>query len=119
MEAQRHHLRRTHPSDIITEVLDAGLLLLALPPSTTRCSPPWGVFDLPEGLGAQKQGRRRLRFLGWSGQAVGLITKELEAMKLKVVHEGFRVKYIPEAEELAAARTLGEKLAREHLPGKV
>jgi hypothetical protein len=37
-------------------------------------------------------------------------------MKLKVVHEGFKVKYIPEAEELAAARVLGEKLARENLP---
>ena len=38
-------------------------------------------------------------------------------MKLKVVHEGFRVKYIPDPEELAAARTLGEKLARENLVG--
>jgi flavorubredoxin len=50
---------------------------------------------------------------------VGLINQELEAMKIKVVHEGFKVKYIPDPEDLAAARTLGEKLAREHLSGKV
>jgi len=36
-------------------------------------------------------------------------------MKFKVVHEGFKVKYIPDADELAAARALGEKLARENL----
>ena len=48
---------------------------------------------------------------------MGLITKELEAMKLNVVHDGFKVKYIPDADELAAARALGEKLARENLGG--
>jgi flavorubredoxin len=47
---------------------------------------------------------------------VGLINQEIEAMKLNLAHEGFKVKYIPDDTELAAARALGEKLARENLP---
>ncbi len=46
---------------------------------------------------------------------MGLINQELKAMKLNVVHEGFKVRYIPDPEDLAAARALGEKLARENL----
>jgi len=38
-------------------------------------------------------------------------------MKLKLAHESFKVKYIPEPEDLTAARALGEKLARENLGG--
>jgi hypothetical protein len=36
-------------------------------------------------------------------------------MKLNVVHEGFQVKYIPDPGELAAARKLGEELAKKNL----
>jgi len=51
-------------------------------------------------------------YRGYTGLRV-IPKQELEAMKLKVVHEGFKVKYIPDPEELAAARALGEKLAQE------
>jgi flavorubredoxin len=120
VEAQRHHLRRTHPSDIITEVLDAGLLLFGSPTLNNQMFPTMGEFlTYLKGLAPKNKAAAAFGSFGWSGQAVGLITKELEAMKLKVVHEGFKVRYIPDAGELAAARTLGEKLAREHLPEKV
>ena len=117
-EAQRHHLRRTHPSDIITEVLDAGLLLFGSPTLNNQMFPTMGEFlTYLKGLAPKNKAAAAFGSFGWSGQAVGLITKELEAMKLKVVHEGFKVKYIPDAGELAVARALGEKLARENLKG--
>jgi flavorubredoxin len=120
VEAQLHHLRRTHPSDIITEVLDAGLLLFGSPTLNNQMFPTVALFlNYLKGLAPKNKAAAAFGSFGWSGQAVGLITKELEAMKLKVVHEGFKVKYIPEAAELAAARALGEKLARENLPEKV
>jgi flavorubredoxin len=55
---------------------------------------------------------------GWSGQAVGLITKELEAMQLTLAHPGYQVRFIPDPEELKAARDLGLQLAKEHLAGR-
>jgi len=68
-----------------------------------------------KGLRPKNKAAAAFGSFGWSGEAVRLITQELEAMKLKLVHEGFKVKYIPDPAELAAARSLGEKLAKENL----
>ncbi len=116
VEAQLHHLRRTHYSDIVPEVLDAGLLLFGSPTLNNQMFPTMGEFlTYLKGLAPKNKAAAAFGSFGWSGQAVALINQELEAMKLKVVHEGFKVKYIPDPEDLAAARALGEKLARENL----
>jgi len=116
VEAQMHHLRRSHYSDIITEVLEAGLLLLGSPTLNNGIFPSMGEFlTYLKGLRPRNKAAAAFGSYGWSGEAVKLINQELQAMKLKVVHEGFQCKYIPDPEELAAARALGEKLAREQL----
>jgi flavorubredoxin len=118
VETQMHHLRRTHPSDIITEVLDAGLLLFGSPTLNNQMFPTMALFlNYLKGLAPKHKAAAAFGSFGWSGQAVGLINQEIEAMKLKLAHEGFKVKYIPDPEELAAARSLGEKLAKENLGG--
>jgi flavorubredoxin len=116
VETQRHHLRRTHPSDILTEVLDAGLLLFGSPTLNNQMFPTMAMFlNYLKGLAPKNKAAAAFGSFGWSGQAVGLINQEIEAMKLKLAHEGFKVKFIPDPEELAAARAWGEKLARENL----
>jgi len=115
VEAQMHHLRRTHPSDIVTEVLEAGLLLFGSPTLNNQMFPTLGEFlTYLKGLAPKNKAAMAFGSFGWSGQAVGLINQEIEAMKLKLAHEGFKVKYIPDPHELAAARALGGKLAREN-----
>jgi flavorubredoxin len=115
-EAHLYHLRSTHYSDIVPEVLDAGLLLIGSPTLNNGIFPSVGEFlTYLKGLKPKNKAALAFGSFGWSGQAVPLINKELEDMKLKVAHEGFQVKYIPDPEELAAARSLAEKLAREHL----
>ncbi len=116
VEAQMHHLRRTHPSDIVTEVLDAGLLLFGSPTLNNQMFPTMGEFlTYLKGLAPRNKAAAAFGSYGWSGQAVDLINKELEAMKLRMAHEGFKVKYVPDPGDLVAARALGEKLARENL----
>ncbi|MHB8068482.1 MAG: FprA family A-type flavoprotein [Desulfobaccales bacterium] len=116
VEAQLHHLRSTHISDIITEVLDAGLLLVGSPTLNNTIFPTVGQFlTYLKGLRPKNKAAAAFGSFGWSGEAVKLINQELEAMKLKLVHEGFKVKYIPDPEELAAARKLGKQLAKENL----
>ncbi len=116
VEAQRHHLRCTHVSDIITEVLDAGLLLIGSPTLNNNMFPTVGGFlTYLKGLKPTKKAAAAFGSYGWSGQAVSLINQELNAMKLNLAHEGLRVKYIPDASELAAARALGAELAEKHL----
>jgi flavorubredoxin len=118
VETQMHHLRRTHPSDIITEVLDAGLLLFGSPTLNNQMFPTVALFlNYLKGLAPKNKAAAAFGSFGWSGQAVGLINQEIEAMKLKLAHEGFKIKYIPDPEELAAARALGERLAKENLQG--
>ncbi|MBW1990803.1 MAG: FprA family A-type flavoprotein [Deltaproteobacteria bacterium] len=115
-EAQLHHLRSIHYSDIVTEVLDAGLLCLGSPTLNNNIFPSVGEFlTYLKGLKPKNKAAMAFGSYGWSGQAVSLINRELEAMQLRVVHEGFQVRYIPDPEELDRARALGEKLAREHL----
>jgi flavorubredoxin len=116
VEAQLHHLRSTHSSDIIAEVLDAGLLLIGSPTLNNNLFPTVGQFlTYLKGLKPKNKAAAAFGSYGWSGEAVKLINQELEAMKLKLVHEGLKIKYIPDPEELAAARKLGEQLARENL----
>ena len=116
VEAQLHHLRSTHSSDIVTEVLDAGLLLVGSPTLNNNLFPTVSQFlTYLKGLRPKNKAAAAFGSFGWSGEAVKLINQELEAMKLKLVHEGFKVKYIPDPAELAAARKLGEQLARENL----
>jgi flavorubredoxin len=116
VEAQLHHLRSTHISDIITEVLDAGLLCIGSPTLNNNLFPTVSQFlTYLKGLRPRNKGALAFGSFGWSGEAVKLINQELEAMKLKLVHEGLRIKYIPDPEELAAARKLAEQLAKENL----
>ncbi len=116
VEAQLHHLRSTHSSDIVTEVLDAGLLLIGSPTLNNNLFPTVSQFlTYLKGLRPKNKAAMAFGSFGWSGEAVKLINQELEAMKLKLAHEGFKVKYIPDPEELAAARQLGEQLAGENL----
>ncbi|MEW6388148.1 MAG: flavodoxin domain-containing protein [Thermodesulfobacteriota bacterium] len=118
VEAQLHHLRASHYSDIVTEVLDAGLLLIGSPTLNNGLFPSVAQFlTYLKGLKPKNKAAAAFGSFGWSGEAVKLVNQELEAMKLNLVHEGFKVKYIPDPEELAAARALGEKLARENLKG--
>ncbi|MDD2903534.1 MAG: flavodoxin domain-containing protein, partial [Syntrophales bacterium] len=119
VEAQLHHLRSTHISDIVTEVLDAGLLLIGSPTLNNNLFPTVSQFlTYLKGLRPRNKAALAFGSFGWSGEAVKLINQELEAMKLKVVHEGLKIKYIPDPEELGAARKLAEQLARENLVTK-
>ena len=55
---------------------------------------------------------------GWSGEAVRLIEDRLRGLKLRVPIEGLRIKLVPDDQELAQCRELGEQLAC-HLTGRV
>ncbi len=116
VEAQLHRLRRTHYSDVVAELLDAGLFFLGSPTLNNGLYPSVGEFlTYIKGLKPKNKAAMAFGSYGWSGQAAGLITDELKAMGLTIAHDGFRVKYIPDPAELQEARTLAANLAREHL----
>ncbi len=115
-ETRPYRLRRTHYSDIVTDVLDAGLLLFGSPTLNNTFFPSLGEFlTYLQGLRPVNKAAACFGSYGWSGQAVSQMNQILDAMKMKLVHEGFQCKYIPTIHELVELRARGERLAQENL----
>ena len=111
-----YRLRRTHYSDIVTDVLDAGLLLFGSPTLNNQMFPSMGEFlTYLQGLRPTHKAAAAFGSYGWSGQAVSLINQVLTTLKFTLAHDGLQVKYIPTPEELTTTRTLATRLAKENL----
>jgi flavorubredoxin len=54
---------------------------------------------------------------GWSGEAVRMVEDRMRGLKMRIPHEGLRVKLIPTEEELEECRSFGRQIA-EVLTGK-
>lgn len=109
-------LRASHRSDIMTEVLDAGAIIIGSPTLNN------GLFLTIADMLTYMKGLKPLNKVaaafwsyGWSGEAVKLINEQLEAMKFDVVHPGVRVQYVPDEAAQEACRELAIKVA-EALP---
>jgi flavorubredoxin len=116
VEAKPMHLRACHRSDVMTEVLDAGAVLVGSPTLNNGIFPTVSDFlTYMKGLKPLNKVAAAFGSYGWSGEAVKIITGELEAMKFDLVDAGVRSHYVPREEDLAACRDLAKKVA-EALP---
>jgi flavorubredoxin len=105
-------LRAAHRSDIATELLDAGAMIVGSPTINNNVFPT--IADLlvyikglkPKGLIGAAFGS-----YGWSGESVKQIEEHLRGMDIELVAEGLKAKYVPDDKVLASCRELGEKIA--------
>ena len=105
-------LRSAHRSDIATELLDAGALVVGSPTMNNNLFPT--MADLLVYLkGLKPQGLIGAAFgsFGWSGESVKQLEEALSEMKVEIAAESVRAKYVPDGETLAACRALGEAVA--------
>jgi flavorubredoxin len=49
---------------------------------------------------------------GWSGEAVGLMNTALEDMKIELIEEGLRLKYVPDAKKLEECVEMGKRIGK-------
>jgi len=94
---------------VATELLEAGALIVASPTINNQVFPT--VADLLtylEGLKPKNLVGAAFGSYGWSGEAVAKIEEWLGRMKVDLVAEGVKARYVPDAEALAACRTLGQ-----------
>ena len=111
-------LRRNHRSDIITEIMDAGAVIVGSPTMNNGIFPTIGDFmTYMKGLKPLNKVGAAFGSYGWSGEAVKVLTSELEQMKFKVVDPGVRIQFVPDENALNACRELARKVA-EALPAK-
>ena len=110
------NLRSCHRSDIITEVLDAGAIIVGSPTLNNGLFPTVSDFlTYLKGLKPKNKVAAAFGSYGWSGEAVKLINNELETAKFDLLDDGVKVQYIPDRSGLDACRELARKVA-ERLP---
>ena len=113
IEACPMHLRSFHRSDIITEILDAGAIIVGSPTLNNGLYPTVSDFlTYLKGLKPRKKLAAAFGSYGWSGEAVKLINQELEAMKMDLIDGGLKIQFVPDDQGLAAAFQLGQRIGQ-------
>jgi flavorubredoxin len=116
VESRPMPLRGSHRSDVMTDVLDAGAVIVGSPTLNNGLFPTVSDFlTYMKGLKPKNKVGAAFGSYGWSGEAVKLINGELEAMGFDLVDPGLRIQYVPDEKGLAACRELSKKIA-EALP---
>ncbi len=101
-------LRENHRSDIMTDVLDSKAVVVGSPTINNGLFPSLADFlTYMKGLRPQNKIGAAFGSYGWSGEAVGLIQKQLEEMKFEMVGSGLKYQYVPDTGGLEACRELG------------
>ena len=102
-------LRANHRSDVATEILDAGALLVGSPTINNNMFPTVAdAMTYIKGLKPQNLIGAAFGSYGWAGEAVGQLTDILKGMKVNLVSEGLKVKYVPDENALAQCYALGK-----------
>ena len=106
------HLRVSHRSDIMTEVIDAGAVLVGSPTLNNGLFPTVGDFlTYMKGLKPKNKVAAAFGSYGWSGEAVKLINHEFEEMKFEIIDPGLKIQYVPDDDGVKACRDLAKKIA--------
>ena len=106
-------LDATDRSDVVTEVLDAGALIVGSCTINNSIFPTVAdIFCYLKGLKPKNLVGAAFGSYGWSGEAVSSINASLEEMKVTLVSEGIKCKYVPTEEALLQCRALGTDIAK-------
>jgi len=99
-------------SEVATEVLDAGALLVGSPTINGQMFPTVAdALTYLKGLKPANLVGAAFGSYGWSGEGVLHVHEALKDMKVELVAEPLRVKYVPSEEHLMSARNLGRDVA--------
>ncbi len=105
-------LGAAHRSDVATEILDAGALVVGSPTMNNNMFPTVAdTLTYLKGLKPRNLIGAAFGSYGWSGEAVGQIEEVLTQMKVDLAAEGLKVKYVPDDNALAQCYALGQQVA--------
>jgi len=111
--AEMINLKVHHRSDVMTKVLDAGALVLGSPTLNNGLLPRMAGFLMyMRGLKPQNKIAASFGSYGWSGECVKLLNDSLEDMRLELVHEGIRFKYVPTDDDLEECVAMGRIIGK-------
>lgn len=105
------NLKHHHRSDVMTQILGSKAVILGSSTMNNGLLPRMAGF-LSYMRGLKPTGKFGAAFgsFGWSGEAVNLLTTALTEMKIDVIEEGLRLKYVPTAAQLEKCREMGKRI---------
>lgn len=107
------HIRSSHRSEIMTEVLDAAGVIVGSPTINNQLFPTVSDFlTYMKGLKPKNKIGAAFGSYGWSGESVKLITQELEAMNFDIIDPGIKIQYVPDQDAKNACLELGRKIGK-------
>ncbi|MCP3943956.1 MAG: FprA family A-type flavoprotein [Desulfobacteraceae bacterium] len=105
--------RKCHRSDIITEILEAGAIAVGSPTLNNSIFPVIAdVMTYIKGLRPQNKIAAAFGSYGWSGEAIKILNKDFEEMKMDIIDPGVKIQYVPDEADLERCFELGVKLAK-------
>ncbi len=106
-------LRANDRSDVMTEVLDAGAVVVGSPTLNNGVFPTVAdVMTYMKGLKPKNKLGAVFGSYGWSGEAVAILVDELKGMGMEIVAEPLKAKYVPDRVVLTRAREMGRFIAQ-------
>jgi flavorubredoxin len=105
------HIRSSHRSDIMTDVLDAAAVVVGSPTLNNQMYPTVAdILVYMKGLRPANKIGGAFGSYGWSGEATKLVAAELAAMKFRMIESSPRVQYVPDADGLNACGEYGKRI---------
>jgi flavorubredoxin len=107
------NLKVHHRSDVMTQVLGAKAIILGCPTLNNGLLPRMAGFLMyMRGLKPANKFGASFGSFGWSGEAVNLMNTALEEMKIEVIEDGLRLKYVPDDSKLEECIEMGRRIGK-------
>jgi flavorubredoxin len=111
VSAQPIHIRTSHRSEIMTEVLEAKAVVIGSPTLNNGLFPSVAdVLTYMKGLKPKHKIGAAFGSYGWSGEAVKLLNQELSSMEIERIDDGLNIHYVPGTDDLAVCRDYGRRI---------
>ncbi|MBN1232437.1 MAG: flavodoxin domain-containing protein [Candidatus Coatesbacteria bacterium] len=106
-------LSKNHRSDVITEILDSGAIVIGSPTLNNNILPRIAdVLTYIRGLKPINKIACAFGSYGWSGESIGILENYLKEMKINIACEGLKVKFVPDVNALERCVEHGRELAK-------
>jgi flavorubredoxin len=113
VSARLMHIKSFHHSDVMTEMMNCGAVVLGSPTHNNGILPLMAdLLTYMKGLRPQNKIGAAFGSFGWSGECVNILRSALEDMKFTVVDPQVKVKHVPDKDVLASCVELGRAVGR-------
>ncbi len=107
------HIRSSHRSEIMTEVLDAKAIVVGSPTLNNGMFPTVSdILTYMKGLKPKNKIGAAFGSYGWSGEAVKLVREQLEAMKFDIIDPDLRIQYVPNDADIESCVAFGRQIGQ-------